>query len=108
MSLFAQYIAEREGKEIVEDNQGFATYFYVDDGVYIENIYTCPDFRHVGVAASYADRIAAIAKAKGYKKMYGTAVPSTKGCTDSVKVLLAYGFRVHSAEHNAIIFVKEI
>lgn len=108
MSLFGQYISEREGKEIVEDNQGFATYFYVNDGVYIENIYVSPDFRQAGVASKYADQIAELAKAKGYKKMYGSVAPSKKGSTASLKVLFAYGFELESAAQNAIIVVKEI
>jgi acetyltransferase (GNAT) family protein len=105
-SLFAKYIKEREGKEIIEDSYGYATYFFIDDGVYIQDIFVDVEHRRGNAAAGYANQIAKIAKDKGYKKMYGTAVPSAKGCTTSVKVLLAYGFEIHSAEHNAIIFVK--
>lgn len=108
MSLFGQYISEREGKEIVEDSQGFATYFYVNDGVYIENIFVDKDFRHSGIASKYADQIAKIAKDKGFSKMYGSVRPSANGSTPSLKVLLSYGFSLHSSAVDAIVMVKEI
>lgn len=108
MSLFGQYIKERENKEIIETDQGFATYFYLNDGVYIENIYVAPDYRHLKGASKLADQIAELAKAKGYSKMYGSVAPSTNNSTDSLKVLLGYGFQLQSAEHNFISFVKEI
>lgn len=108
MSLYAQYILEREGKQIVEDAQGFATYFYLADGVYIENIYVNPEHRKSGCASRYADQIADIAKAKGFTKMYGSVKPSANGSTESLQVLFAYGFKLDSAAPNAIIAVKEI
>lgn len=108
MSLFGKYIAEREGKEIVEDAQGFATYCYLSDGVYIQDLYVDPDFRQKGCASKYADQVAEIAKAKGYTKMYGTVMPSASNSTDSLKVLLAYGFKLQSAAQNGIVLVKDI
>ena len=107
-SLYAQYLKERESKEILEDETGFATYTFVQDGVYIENIYTHPDYRQSGVASKFADKIAEIAKAKGYKKMYGSVVPTANNSTASLKVLLAYGFRLDSAQPNAIFMIKDI
>lgn len=108
MSLYAQYIAERENKNIVEDDKGFATYIFVNDGVYIQDIYVHPDYRHERRASIYADQIAAIAKEKGLNKMYGSVMPSSNGSTSSLKVLLAYGFRLQSSESNAIFMVKEL
>lgn len=108
MSLFGQYIKEREGKEIVEDDTGFATYFYINEGVYIQDIYVHPDHRHTGAASKLADQIAAIAKAKGNTKMYGSIMPTAKNSTASLKALLAYGFSLESAHNNAIVMVKGI
>lgn len=108
MSLFAQYIKERENKEIVESEEGFATYFYLNDGVYIENIYVREDSRNKGTASKFADCIAQVAKSKGFSKMYGSVIPTTNNSTDSLKVLLSYGFRLDSAVNNAIIMVKDL
>ena len=108
MSLFAEYIRERCNKEIIETEKGFLTYFFIPAGVYIEDLYIKPDFRHSHEASKMADKVAEIAKARGVTKMYGTVMPSANNSTDSMKVLIAYGFKIDSAEHNAIVMVKEI
>lgn len=108
MSLFAKYIEEIAGKEIVEDQLGFATFYPVNDGMYIEDIYVVPHARKAGVASVYADKIALIAKDRGFKKLYGSIKPTNKTSTDAMKALLAYGFKIDSSAMNAIALVKEL
>lgn len=108
MSLYAKYCKERENKEIIEDERGFATYVFLKDGVYVVDIYVCPDHRHSNVAASYADQIAQIAKAKGLNKLYGSVAPNANNSADSIKVLLAYGFKPDPSQSNLVFFVKEL
>lgn len=107
-SNFAKYIKERAGKEIVEDSKGFATYFFQDDFVYIEDLYVIPEARKEGIASRYADEIANIAKSKGYSKMLGSVCPSASGATSSIQVLISYGFKVLKSTDNMIYFIKEI
>lgn len=108
MSHFGNYIKERLDKHIIEDENGFATYLYENDYVYIEDIYVVKEKRKENIASAYADKIAQIAKSKGYDKMLGSVCPTAKGATTSLKVLLGYGFKVLSAEHDIIYFIKEI
>lgn len=109
MSNFAEYLLERTNREIIEDDRGFATYYYADDlGCHIEDIYVRPDFRNSGVAKEYADKITDRAKERGCKFLYGSIVFPGHGKTASAKVLLAYGFKLHSATNNFILFKKEI
>jgi GNAT superfamily N-acetyltransferase len=110
MSLYAEYLRERTRDEIFETPEGFATYRYVNDGksVYIIDLYTTPEVRKLGVASAIADCIAEKAKAKGCLEMLGTVVPSTRNSTISMKVLLAYGMELQSADRDLIIFRKEI
>lgn len=107
-SLFAQYIKERTKKEILESDIGFATYEFLQDGVYIEDIFVLPEHRQEGSASRLADIIAGIAKSKGFHKLYGTVAPQAKTSTDSLKVLLAYGFKLTKCEPNLIVMEKEI
>ncbi len=108
MSLFADYIKEHSGKEIIEDSCGFATFYVVRDGIYIEDIYVVPSFRKAKHASYYADEITKIAKERGFNKLFGSVRPSANYSTDSLKILLAYGFKLDSSAIDAIAFVKEI
>lgn len=107
-SLFAQYIKEREGKEIVETDWGFATFKPMQDWMYIEDIYIKPSERRSGKASFLADRVTEIAKNRGFSKLLGTVKPSATGSTESMKALLGYGFKLISAESDAIYFEKTI
>lgn len=108
MSLYGDYIKERLGKEIIEDENGFATYYFVNDSTYIENIYVIPEARKLGIASKYADKIAEITLERGYTRLYGSVVPSASGATESLKVLLSYGFQIESAAQNFIVLVKDL
>lgn len=111
MSLFGDYIKEREGKHIIEDEDGFATFVYCGDGLqecYIVDIYVKPEKRKDGIASKYADLITEIARAEGCKILSGSVDPRTSGATSSLKVLLAYGFEVVGTANSLIWFKKEI
>lgn len=109
MSLYAEYIMERLGDHIVENEKGFATFRFPDEKtVYIVDIYVKPDFRNQRVAVDLADFIMETAKKRGCTKMLGSVVPSAKGSTSSVKVLLGYGMKLDSAGNDFVLFSKEI
>lgn len=107
-SLYASYIKERENVDTLETEKGFATYYFLQDGCYIRDIYISPDYRGAKTASELAAQIAVIAKEKGCHKLYGTVVPSLKGSTHSAKVLLTNGFLLHSALQDFIVFSKDI
>lgn len=107
-SLFAKYIEARGGKEIIETEKGFATYYFINDGCYIEDIFVEEKYRKSGEASKMAYEIEIIAKERGCKKIYGTVCPQAKGSTDSLKVLLAYGFSLDSCTSNLIAMKKDI
>lgn len=76
--------------------------------MYIIDIYTVPEERKKGAASILADLVAIAAKEKGCVEMLGTVMPSAKGSTASLKVLLGYGFELKSACNDAIIFRKDL
>lgn len=109
-SMYAQYLTERTPDLILETEKGFATYRYLEDQktVYIVDIFVLPEFRKKGVAANIADQIVSEAKGKGYTKLLGSVVPTTKRSTRSMKVLFGYGMILESATNNFILLKKEI
>jgi ribosomal protein S18 acetylase RimI-like enzyme len=107
MHKYAEYL-KLHGKSLIEVDEGYATYMELNDGMYIQDIYVRPEHRNEGVASKMADMIAMIAKSKGLKKLYGTVKPSFQYSTESMKILLAYGFRINSSAIDAIALEKEI
>lgn len=110
MSMYADYIRERTDDDIVESDAGFATFRFINDGksVYIIDIYVEPGHRKSGHASDLANEIAEIGRGRGCSELLGTVVPSTRGSTTSIKVLLAYGMTLHSASNDLIVFRKDI
>lgn len=109
MSLYGDYIREREGKQIVENDFGFATYQFVDkDKCYIEDIYVAPSHRRQRVGKDLADKVAEIALESGCKKLIGSVKPSTYGSTESIKALIWYGFKLLFCEQDMIYLEKEL
>lgn len=110
MSHYAKYLQEKTDDKIIENQSGFVTYRYLNDGqsVYIVDIYIIPEERRKMKATLFADLIAKEAKSKGAKEMLGTVVPSNKNSTASLKVLLSYGFELKSSSNDLIIFRKDI
>jgi GNAT superfamily N-acetyltransferase len=107
-SLYGQYILEREGKQIIERPEGFATYFYTNDMCYVENVYVAPEFRRTKIGRELLEKAASEAKLRGIKKLLVTVRPSANGSTTSLKAVTACGFTLQSAANDAIFFVKEI
>lgn len=107
-SNYGLYIKEREGRCIYEDERGFATYTMNDKSCYIQDIFVKKEYRNQKVASDYADKIAEIAKNNGCIFLIGSVCPSTNGSTESLKVLLGYGFRLDHSIGDLIFFRKEI
>ncbi len=107
-SMYAQYKKERENGIVVETPKGFASAVRLNDHIYIEEIYVLPEYRKSKIASKLADEVAKIGVDLGYAKMLGSVCPTAVGATESLKVLLGYGFKLLSAEENLIYFEKEI
>jgi len=107
-SLYAQYVNEREGKEIVEDNNGFATFKFIQDYCYVEDVYVVPAKRKSGICLGYINAIAEIALRNGYTKLLTSVSPKANGAEASLKSTMACGFKVLSCDKDLIYFVKEL
>ncbi len=108
MSHYGNYIKEREGFEIAENEKGFATYQITGEICYLRDIYVAAEFRKENVASALADKISEWAKQLGCKILVGSVCPGSLGDTASLKVLLAYGFQLSHLGDGLIYFKKEI
>lgn len=107
-SLWAQYKMERENKHVLETEYGFVVYYYVNDSVYLEDIYVLPQFRKTRVASELADKVAIIAKESECKSMIGSVATWDKNATKNIEILIKYGMKFNSSNENMLYFTKEI
>lgn len=108
MNMLAQYIKEREDFDVIENDYGFAIYKISGDECYIKDIYVQKQFRQLDIASKLADQISQIAIKNSCKYLTGTVCPSANNSTVSLKVLLGYKMKLHSAKENLIIFKKDL
>lgn len=108
-SLYAQYIKEREGKEIIESDEGFATYQFFDNGeCYLQDLYVIPEKRKSGLATDMADQVVRKAIEKGCDTLLGSVCVDANDPTRNMKVFLAYGMQVSKIVGNMIFLRKKI
>lgn len=108
MNLYAAYLKEREGLEILELDHGFATYKLRPDGCYIQDIYVIPAFRKEGIASLIADEISRIAKQAGHHVLIGSIDERSPGVILSGKVLEAYSMKPYMKEGYVTYYFKEL
>lgn len=108
LSLYSDYILERENRECIEDPEGFVTFKVFGKECYIQDIYIVPLKRRSNKATELATQVEVIAKERGCTIITGSVCPSAKNSTDSIKVLIAYGFKLMKSEPDLIWFAKEV
>lgn len=109
MSLFADYIKEREDIETLEFEKGFITFKMLPDNtIYMKDIYVIPEARREGVGTFLTDKVCEIAKERGCKKVFGSVSLGANNASDSLKAQLIYGMKLHSIKDNMIYLVKDI
>lgn len=106
-SLYGQYLAEREDKDIIETDKGFATFKVFDNGeCYLQDIYVVPSERKTGLATEMADMVSKIAKARGCNLLVGSVCTDDKYATRNLQVLIAYGMEIYK-NVGTVIFLKK-
>lgn len=110
-SLYADYLLERRGLSVLEDEygRGFCSYV-IESGkhVYIQDVYVQKGYRNLALASEMADQVAELARAQGCALMLGSVDPTLPSATTSLAVLLAYGFRLLEVSSSRIILQKDI
>ncbi len=113
MEMYKDYLEElHKGKSIYTSNAGFAVYWIrsteIGKEVYIEDIYVKPEYRRKRAAHELADQVAVIGRDNKCTYMTGTVVPSANNSTESLAMMLSYGFKLWLSQDNIIWFKKEL
>jgi ribosomal protein S18 acetylase RimI-like enzyme len=108
MSLYGDYIKERENFQIVENDKGFMTFVIENDYCYIRDIYVSPEYRRQKVGLELLNQIIEIAKQHEIKVLTGSVCTAVNHVEESLTVLLHNGFKLINLDGNMIYFKKEI
>lgn len=108
MSLWAEYVKERGGKEIMEDEQYFIAYHFQGDTVFIDDLHVAQEFRKQGVGRRACNIVAALAEAQGCKYMACTVFTKALNATESMAAAVAYGFRIVGSDDRFVWLRKGI
>lgn len=108
MLRLAAYFKEREDFDCIVTDEGFASYKIMGEECYIRDLWVERDYRKSGLASQMADDISRIALSKGCKFLSGSISLTANNPTESAAVLIAYGFKVHSANQLGVFFRKDL
>lgn len=108
-SLYAQYIRERENKDIIESDKGFATFKTFHNGeCYLQDLYVVPSERKTGLATEMANKIVEIAKERGCNTLIGSVSTEDQHATKNLKIFLNYGMEIYKIVGTMIFLKKNI
>lgn len=109
-SLYAQYLAEREYKNVIETDDFFAAYEMSKDAIYISDVFVVKEKRKLGVGKKITEELCAMAKEKGAKLCVTSACASANGFEESLLAILHCGFKFSHFEQGSrmMYFKKEL
>ena len=106
--LLWEYIKEREGKEVVECEDGFALYEIIGRAIYLSDIYVVPEKRRTRVCYDLADKVVEIAKENNCTILLGSIDPKLETKEQSESVLKNYGYEFVEHENLLDWYKKDI
>ena len=112
MSLYGDYIKERIGREIIEDDKGFVTYCfpsdYNDEVIYLVDMYVVPEARGDNYCSTLADKVAEIGRENDCKMIMTSLCVDARNWEISEKVITKYEFVESKRSDNMVFYIKEL
>ena len=109
-SLYADYLLEREGKELVETDSYFFIYKHFPklSQLYIADFYVVPEARNQKIGSKAMAEVVAIAQELKCSHIACTTDTNTNNWEKAASGLIGYGFQVTKEEDGLIYFYKDI
>lgn len=112
MSFYADCRAEREGKLVIENTNGYVLYSFGKNHLkgicLIEEIYVAPQVRRRHIGKEMVEHVSAIAKKAGYNRVMASVSTVARGAHENMMFVVACGMRLLSSEFNSIYFIKDL
>jgi len=110
MLLYAEYIKEREGMELIEKEYGFCTYKVINEYIYLADIYIKKDQRMKGLAKALTDEVEEIGKNNKCNFILGSFCLDTNNWKSGKALVKSLGFKYFEKQRktNMIYVSKEL
>lgn len=108
MSLWSEYVAERDGSEVIEKDFGFIQYRMQGEACVIDEIYVKPEFRMQGRGLELFEQVCGRARLSGKKAVLSELYVTRMNATEALKAQLAAGFIPIAAEAGIIVLKYEL
>ena len=108
--MWADYIKETFGKEMLQTEYGFATFYIVPETTvcYIEDIYVIPKLRETKKGAYLETEIIKWAKERKCTELLGSVNLNIATPERSIAVLISRGYKLTSATPTMLYFRKQL
>ena len=108
--LYFDYIKSRLGQEVLQDpdKKSFVIYQTKDEEFYLQDLYIDPYARERDILRSLTNEIKRISRERGCKFVTASVVPSALKSTESMKLLIWWGFELISSTQDFIILKKTL
>ena len=104
MSMYSDYMKEKESLETYENEYGFITYKKVKDVCYIGDFYVKPQYRGKRHTTDIANKVEEIAKGMGCNMMLAEVDTQDNNPEQGMYVQLRHGYKFSHIHNNSIIY----
>jgi GNAT superfamily N-acetyltransferase len=108
--MWAAYIKETLGKEMIQTDKGFATFFIVPGTsvCYIEDIYVLPEHRKSDITTEMENSVKKWAVERGCTELMGSVNLSISTPERSLQILLHRGYKLSQVTPSMIYLKKKL
>lgn len=111
--MYKEYMKEEYGREVIESDRGFCTYFYNESAkeLFVSDIYIKPEFRNTIESKKFMSEVVRIAQNLGCDKLTGIVslgVKSSERVSKLMRCYLSLGFLIERATNDQIVIRKPL
>lgn len=107
-SLYAKYVAEREGLQAIEDDLYFLTYEMKDSWLLVHDFYIVPEYRGGVIAKAVLQDLKRMAMEYKKTSIRATVETSLPDASTLVMLYIRNGFKIINADNGLILIEMEI
>lgn len=98
MSLYADYVRERNRWDVIENDDGFLAYQFGEGVCWVRELFIVPEKRNKHRARAMLDALAEQCAKKDVRFFYATVCPYARDSDAVLTMALKYGFKLNDVD----------